>query len=133
MTRGLATGPDRFEGSLKDNSLSSSGRPSVESAAGERLTWIILKGHIQFREISSKRNLLSAPFCSPCMIVAAVLYTSIPPPAAYWGDDDGVLYTHEFIGAFMVLATMIAISEMVAVEALSITVLSIENSEREAW
>ena len=72
-TRGLAAGPERFEGRSRYNSLSPRGRPSVVSAAGAGPTAIILKGPVQFSEIFSLRTLLLAPFRKPCRIVAAVL------------------------------------------------------------
>ena len=48
MTRGLAAGPERFEGSSRYSTLSPSGRPSGVSAAEEGPTAIILKGSVQF-------------------------------------------------------------------------------------
>ena len=73
VTRGLAAGPERFEGKSRYNSLSPRGRPSGVSAAGAGPTVIILKGPVQFSESFSLRILLSAPFRSPWWIVAAVL------------------------------------------------------------
>ena len=73
VTRGLAAGPERFEGRSRYNSLSPNGRPSGLSAAEEGPTAIILKGPVQFSEIFSLRTLLSAPFRKPWWIVAAVL------------------------------------------------------------
>ena len=73
VTRGLATGPERFEGRSRYNSLSPRGRPSGMSAAGAGPTAIILKGPVQFSESFSLRILLSAPFRNPWRIVAAVL------------------------------------------------------------
>ena len=43
-TRGLAAGPDRYEGRSRYNSLSPSGRPSGWLAAGEGPTAMVLKG-----------------------------------------------------------------------------------------
>ena len=73
VTRGLAAGPERFEGRSRYNSLSPRGRPSGMSAAGVGPTAIILKGPVQFSESFSLRTLLSAPFRKPWRIVAAVL------------------------------------------------------------
>ena len=73
VTRGLAAGPERFEGRSRYSSLSPGGRPSGVSAAEEGPTTIILKGPVQFSESFSLRTLLSAPFRKPCRIVAAVL------------------------------------------------------------
>ena len=73
VTRGLAAGPERFEGRLRYSSLSPGGRPSGVSAAEEGPTTIIFKGPVQFSESFSLRTLLSAPFREPCRIVAAVL------------------------------------------------------------
>ena len=50
VTRGLAAGPERFEGRSRYNSLSPRGRPSGVSAAGAGPTAIILKGPVQFSE-----------------------------------------------------------------------------------
>ena len=52
VTRGLAAGPERFEGRSKYSSLSPSGRPSGVSAAEKGPTAIILKGPVQFSEFS---------------------------------------------------------------------------------
>ena len=46
VTRGLAAGPERFEGRSRYNSLSPRGRPSGVSVAGEGPTVIILKGPV---------------------------------------------------------------------------------------
>ena len=73
VTRGLAAGPERFEGRSRYSSLSPSGRPSRVSAAEEGLTSVILKGPVQFSESFSLRTLLSAPFRNPWRIVATVL------------------------------------------------------------
>ena len=81
VTRGLAAGPERFEGRSRYNSLSPRGRPSGVSVAGEGPTAIILKGPVQLSESFSLRTLLSVSW----RIVAAVLYTQTHPPAAYWG------------------------------------------------
>ena len=72
VTRGLAAGPERFEGRSKYSSLSPNGRPSGVSAAEEGPTAIILKGPVQFSESFPLRTLLSAPFRNPWRIVAAV-------------------------------------------------------------
>ena len=73
VTRGLAAGPERFEGRSRYHSLSSRGRPSGVSVAGEGPAAIILKGPVQLRESFSLRTLLSVSFRSPRRIVAAVL------------------------------------------------------------
>ena len=73
VTRGLAAGPERFEGRSRYNSLSPRGRPSGVSAAGGGPTARILKGPVQFSDSFSVRTLLSAPFRKPWRIVAAVL------------------------------------------------------------
>ena len=73
VTRGLAAGPEQFEGRSRYNSLSPKGRPSRVSAAGAGPTAFILKGPVQFSESFSLRALLSAPFRNPWRIVAAVL------------------------------------------------------------
>ena len=73
VTRGLAAGPERFEGRSTYSSLSPSGRPSGVSVAEEGQTSIILKGPVQFSESFSLRALLSAPFRNFWRIVAAVL------------------------------------------------------------
>ena len=83
MTRGLAAGPDRFDGRSRYNGLSPSGRSSGWVAAGEGPTATILKGPVQLRDSFSLRTLLSTPLCSPCRMVAAVLYTHTQPPATY--------------------------------------------------
>ena len=85
VTRGLAAGPERFEGRSRCNSLSPRGRPSGVSAAGVGPTARILKGPVQFSESFSLRTLLSAPFRKPWRIVAEVLSIQTHPPAAYWG------------------------------------------------
>ena len=60
--------------------------PSVfRRAAGEGPTATILKGPVQLRDSFSLRTLLSTPLCSPCRMVAAVLYTHTQPPAMYLG------------------------------------------------
>ena len=64
VTRGLATGPERFEGRSRYSSL---------SAAEEGPAAIILKGPVQFIESFSLRTSLSAPFSKPWWKVAAVL------------------------------------------------------------
>ena len=73
VTRGLAAGPERFEGRSRYNSLSPRGRPSGASAAGAGPTARILKGPVQFSDSFSLRTLVSAPFRKPWRIVAAVL------------------------------------------------------------
>ena len=73
VTRGLAAGPERFEGRSRYSSLSPRGRPSGVAATGAGPTAIILKGPVQFSESFSLRGLLSASFRSPWRIVAAVL------------------------------------------------------------
>ena len=70
---GFAAGPERFEGRPRYNSLSSRGRPSGVSVAGEEPTAIILKGPVQLSESFSLRTLLSVSFRNPWRIVAAVL------------------------------------------------------------
>ena len=50
VTRGLAVGPERFEGRPRYSSLSPSGLPSGVSAAEEGPTTTILKGPVQFSE-----------------------------------------------------------------------------------
>ena len=65
VTRGLAAGPERFEGRSKYSKLSPSGRPSGVSAAEEGPTASILKGSVQFSESFSLRTLLSALFSYP--------------------------------------------------------------------
>ena len=72
VTRGLAAGPEIFEGRSRYNSLSPRGRPSGVPAAGVP-TAITLKGPVQFSESFSLRIVLSAPFRNPWRIVAAVL------------------------------------------------------------
>ena len=73
VTRGLAAGPERFEGRSRYNSLSPRGRPSGVLVTGEGPAAIILKGPVQLRESLSLRTLLSVSFRSPWRIVAAVL------------------------------------------------------------
>ena len=73
VTRGLAAGPDMFEGRSRYNNLSPRGRLSGWLCAGEGPTAIILKGPVQLRESFSLRLLLSAPLRSPCRVVAVVL------------------------------------------------------------
>ena len=73
VTRGLAAGPEKFEGRSRYSNLSPSGRPSGVSAAEEGPRSIILKGPVQFSESFSLRTLLSAPFRTFWRIVAAVL------------------------------------------------------------
>ena len=52
VTRGLAAGPETFEGRSGYSSLSPNGRPSGVSAAEEGPTAIILKGLVQFKRVS---------------------------------------------------------------------------------
>ena len=85
MTRGLAAGPDRFDGRSRYNSLSPSGRPSGWLAAGEGPTATILKRPVQLRDSFSLRTLLSAPLRSPYRLATAVLPTHTQPPATYLG------------------------------------------------
>ena len=73
VTRGLASGQERFEGRSRYSNLPSSGRPSGVSAAEEGTTASILKGPVQFSKSFSLRTLLSALFRNPWRIVAAVL------------------------------------------------------------
>ena len=73
VTRGLAAGPERFEGRSRYNRLSPRGRPSGVSVAGEGPAAIILKGPVHLRESFFLRTLLSVSFRSPWRIVAAVL------------------------------------------------------------
>ena len=72
VTRGLAAGPERFEGRSRYNSLSPMWRPSGVSAAWAGPTASILKGPVQYSGSFSLRPLLSAPFRKPWRIVAAV-------------------------------------------------------------
>ena len=139
-TRGLAAEPDRFEGRSRHNSLSPNGRPSGVLAAGEGPTTMILKGPVQVRAIFSLITLFSVPLRSPCRIVAAVLHTQTQPvdcifgateervrergvPPVFPGDCEGVLFTHELVGALLALTSKVAISEMVAIEALISTAI----------
>ena len=96
MTRGLAVGPDRFDGRSRYNSLSPSGRPSGCLVAGEGLTATILKGPVQLRERLSPKTLLSTPLRSPCRMVA-VLYTHNQPAATYLGQRRSVSERIEFL------------------------------------
>ena len=73
VTRGLAAGPERFEGRSRYSSLSPSRRPSGVSAAEEGPTATISKGPVQFSESFSLRTLLSALSRNPWRIKAAVL------------------------------------------------------------
>ena len=73
VTRGLAAGPEIFEGRSRYSSLSPNRRLSGVSTAEEGPTAIILKGPVQFSESFSLSILLSAPFRNPWRIVAAVL------------------------------------------------------------
>ena len=73
VTRGLAAGPERFEGRSRYNSLSPRGRPSGVSVAGEGPTAVILKGPVQLSESFSLRALLSVLFRIAWRIVAAML------------------------------------------------------------
>ena len=73
VTRGLAAGPERFEGRSRYSSLSPNGRSSGVSTTEEGPTASILKGPVQFSENFPLRTLLSAPFRRPWRIVAAVL------------------------------------------------------------
>ena len=65
VTRGLAAGPERFEGRSRYSNLSPNGRPSGVSAAEEGPRASILKGSVQFSERSALRTLLSALFSNP--------------------------------------------------------------------
>ena len=65
VTRGLAAGPDGFEGRSRYSNLSFNGRPSGVSAAEEGPTASILKGPVQFSESFSLITLLSALFRNP--------------------------------------------------------------------
>ena len=85
VTRGLAAGPDMFEGSSRYSNLSSRGRLSGWLCVGEGPTAMILKGPVQLRESFSLRTVLSAPLRSPYRVVAAVLYIHTQPPATYLG------------------------------------------------
>ena len=85
VTWDLAAGPDRFEERSRYNFLSSNGHPSRGSAAEEGPTTMILKRLVQTSKSFSQMALLSAPFCGPCRMVAALLYTQTHPLAAYLG------------------------------------------------
>ena len=89
VTRGLAAGPDMFEGRSRYSNLSPRGRPSGWLCAGKEPTVMILKGPVQLRESFSLRTLSSAPLRSPCRVVAAVLYSHTQPPATYLGRPRG--------------------------------------------
>ena len=56
VMRGLAAGPERFEGGSRYSSLSPSGYPSGVSAAEEGPTAVILKGPVQFGDSFSLRT-----------------------------------------------------------------------------
>ena len=52
----------------------------------------------------------------------------------YTSDCEGVLFSHELVGALLPFSGEVAIGEMVAVEALmGSAVGAVENGEREAW
>ena len=85
VTRGLAAGPDMFEGRSRYSSLSPRGRSSCWLCAGEGPTAMILKGPVQLRESFSLRTFISAPLRSPCRVEAAVLYAHTQPPVTYLG------------------------------------------------
>ena len=73
VTRGLAAGPEIFDGRSRYSNLFPNGRPPGVSAAEEGPTTSILKGPVQFSESFSLKTLVSAPFRNPWRIVAAVL------------------------------------------------------------
>ena len=83
VTRGLAAGPNMFEGRSKYNNLSPRGRPLGWLCAGEGPTPMVLESPVQLRGSFSLGTLLSAPLRSPCRVVAAVLYTHTQPPPTY--------------------------------------------------
>ena len=79
VTWELAAGRDRFEGRSRYSSLSPSGRPSGQLAAGRDQQLDNFEGPVQLRESFSLRTLLSTPLRSPCRRVVTVLYIHIQP------------------------------------------------------
>ena len=146
VTRGLAAGPDMFEGRSEYSNLSPRGRPSGWLCAGEGPTAMILKGPVRLRESLSLRTFISAPLRSPCRVVAAVLYTHTQPPATYpervregravpvdAGHCEGVLFANELVGSMLPFTGEVARGEIVAVKTLvGSAVGAIEDGEGEA-
>ena len=139
MTRGLAAGPERFEGRSRYNSLSPRGRPSGVSAAGAGPTAMILKGPVKFSESFSSRTLLSAPFRNPGGYGGGVIN---PNPSAgrilgaaeegigeggvapiYPSDGEGVLFSYKFVRTLLGLTSKVAVGELVAIEVLMYTTI----------
>ena len=150
VTRGLAERPERFEWRSRYSSLSPSGRPSGVSAAEEGLTAIILKGPIQFSESFSLRTLLLAPFRKTLADTGGGIVDPYPSASRVFGaaeegigesgvapvypsNGEGVLFSHEFVGALLTFASEVAIGRLVAVEVLmGTTVRWIKDGEGEA-
>ena len=85
VMRGLAAGPDRFEGRSRYNSLSPRGRPSGLVVRRGGANSDDFEGACPTERKFLLEGLLSAPFRSPCRTVAAVLYTHTQSLAAYLG------------------------------------------------
>ena len=98
----------------------------------------ILKGPAQYNESFSLRTLVSAPFRKPWRIVARGVLD--PNPSAgrvlgaaeegigeggvapiYPSDREGVLFSYKFVRTLLVLASKVAVGELVAIEVLMYT------------
>ena len=135
MTRSLAAGPDRFEGGVKVQQLVSErasfgrvGRWRGANSDGFEMFWTIW-GEFLLEDFTVGIFAQSLPdggggivYSSPAVgcIFRATEEGVREGKAApvYPGDFEGVLFTHEIVGALLALARKVAIGEMVAVEAL---------------
>ena len=149
VTRGLAAGPERFEGRSRYSSLSPRGRPSGVSVAEEGPTAIIVKGPVQFkREFLFEDFIVSAfpqtladsgggvvdPYPSASRVFRAVEegIGESGIASVYPSNGEGVLFSHMFVGLLLTLASEVAIGELISVEVLmGITVRSIKDDEGE--
>ena len=149
VTRGLAAGPERFEGRSKYSSLSPNGRPSGVSAAGEGPAASILKGPVQFSEFLFEDFIVSA-FPQSLADSGRGIVDPHPSTSRVFGateksigesgvapidpsNGEGVLFSHNFIGALLAFASEVAIGELIAVEALmGTTVRSFKDGEGKA-
>ena len=129
MTRGLAAGPDRLEGRSRYSSLSPRGRPSGWLSVGEGPTATILKGPVQLRYFFSfiigtfAQSLSDGgggvvdpyPAIGHVFGVAEKRVRECRVASVYTSDCEGVLFTHELVGALLPFSGKVTIGEVVAV------------------
>ena len=149
-TRGLAAGPDGFDERSRYNSLSTRGRSSGWLCAEEGPTNDDFEGACPVERKFLLEGFVIGAFaqslsdCGGCVVYPYPVTDCVFGAAekrvresrvasVYASNCEGVLFTHELVGALLPFSGEIAIGEMVAVKALVCSAVgAIENGEGEA-